>query len=1509
MSICVMTRAGAHVELECVFPSNSHMDVTSASLHVVEWVRQGLDVPVLIKFGSYPPRVHPEYEGRASLRDVTSLSLDDLRVEDQGWYECRILVLDRPTEELKNSSWTLLSVTAPPTFKEAPPSVVEVLVGADVSLSCAVIGNPTPIITWLKDGSLIPREDYQVPSHLYFVRSVGQYTCHASNVEGNVSHVTAVKVKGPPVIVVPPKSTSRNMSQDALLRCQAVADPPNMTYVWQKDGENVHHIDSLMRRVKIMVDGTLLISNLLPEDSGNYTCMPSNGLLTPPTASAYLTVMHPALALLMPQETFLPTGLSGVVSCPTAALPPLTDVHWTKDGQLLDLQMFPGWSLRTNGSLFMATVNDDAAGVYSCTPYNSYGTMGPSESTQVILQDPPSLTIAPQKQYQQEAGTTLLIPCQGTDDVDTTRRITFSMEPNGSLLLQPLAKDHQGAWECSVENRVASVKATTNVFVLGTSPHPVSSLSVSVGQKLVNVSWEPGFDGGSSQTFSVWWVKFQFPGWFSVPVPLSSGSSVQVTDLCPATEYQISVMSHNRLGTGPFSQVITVRTLDPAASRGKPSPPRSLSADLTSRGVLLKWPLPAPEDPPITGFVLQSCCQEGQWSNLVDNISANVTELLVPGLQKVTDQRLQCETILSEHLRTHCMELFIGSSRQLEFVPEPLLAGVLGGVGFMFLLLVLLLSAACIISHKRNRRRRRNGKTPGSPDSVLKKSLLPTNNLYPTISSSCSSSSSHTDHRFFSTTDHQQHQHQQQHQQRHQQHRRCLTRTTSTPISANIELISRGPDGRFTLPQRSMSLHCDDEEDIKKHPFVFSVNLPPCRPVDVDIKNQMCDSLHRLPNGSVYTLDQKSSCDGFLDLNSLCSSSTWATIPLQDRVVTPTFPVLPHLRQGLGQPCTTASALVLQMEHERETGNLSHCLKLAQEREELERELQKYAEQKRGSVRVTKKVQQDLEAAEKGFSWEYKSSTLPHRCQQSGKQNGHMSSSQLSSSSVQCVPDSPASTAYFPSNNSRLTPSSQGWCSSKQLRSEGVEEKTDVRQNSRSKVSQKQTNNSRSKAQRQHSRSHGHLSTPSVHQNISSKFYSPAFEDASGSFRSRELFSRGEGEDTCAEMSVDDPEMEMSSVMSTRPMLHHRIASHVQHGRPLSPRSQCEDTRKNLNSSPGFWRTTNSTFLDSKQRSRSLDSRRRKDTEFPTPDAWIESLSQENCSLISSHSNPPIWDQKNFGTIKRSKSPAKTPSASRSPPPADQQPSNRRTDGSKPSATPPAEAFIISKVSSPQEDAVFWEHENFAQREIPAASRSSPPEGGTHRLTEAIFTEASSSCAGRFFSENQNLSSHNIPKPPLHFHYTPQSTARSPPPAARVSCSTTPERATPNPDGPLFNKQTTEASLYPQIIKRCPNPSPQDDARDAKDYAAVERESSQSHYNNHRDREALEVYDGVPDSGSSYSSYASSGRGSMEPANGRLSVSHLSPTFTNSPETVEESQEDGVYRRPVEPSQRYSHRE
>ncbi|MEQ2278408.1 hypothetical protein XENORESO_017975, partial [Xenotaenia resolanae] len=58
------------------------------------------------------------------------------------------------------------------------------------------------------------------------------------------------------------------------------------------------------------------------------------------------------------------------------------------------------------------------------------------------------------------------------------------------------------------------------------------------------------------------------------------------------------------------------------------------------------------------------------------------------------------------------MESYAATSRLLEFVPEPLLAGVLAGIGFMLLALALLLGSAYVVSRRRDRRSRKRDNEP-----------------------------------------------------------------------------------------------------------------------------------------------------------------------------------------------------------------------------------------------------------------------------------------------------------------------------------------------------------------------------------------------------------------------------------------------------------------------------------------------------------------------------------------------------------------------------------------------------------------------------------------------------------------------------------------------------------------------------------------------------------------------------------------------------------------------------
>ncbi|TMS03373.1 Protein turtle-like protein A [Larimichthys crocea] len=398
----VHARVGSSAELSCSLNPTSTEATTPNlfPLHVVEWVRLGFNVPILIKFGVYAPRVHPNYKGRVSLTRGASLLVERLTLEDEGWFECRILLLDSQKDDFRNGTWTFLSITAPPVFIKTPPTFVEVLLGDSLTLSCGAHGNPRPTVVWHKDESQIEKhEKIKVLNGTLSLAAVtrnisGVYKCHVSNTEGNLTHYTQLQVKGPPIILISPEDTTLNMTQDAVLQCQADAYPSNLTYEWWKQGENVYHIESLKSRVKVLVDGTLLIPNLIPEDAGNYTCIPTNGILTPPSATAHLKVKHPARVGRMSRETYLPAGMEGVIVCPVQADPPVMYVNWTKDGNDLNLDNFPGWIVNSEGSVFITTANDNAVGMYTCTAYNSYGTMGRSEPTQVILKDPPSFRSA-----------------------------------------------------------------------------------------------------------------------------------------------------------------------------------------------------------------------------------------------------------------------------------------------------------------------------------------------------------------------------------------------------------------------------------------------------------------------------------------------------------------------------------------------------------------------------------------------------------------------------------------------------------------------------------------------------------------------------------------------------------------------------------------------------------------------------------------------------------------------------------------------------------------------------------------------------------------------------------------------------------------------------------------------------------------------------------------------------------------------------------------------------------
>ncbi|XP_032949928.1 protein turtle homolog A isoform X3 [Rhinolophus ferrumequinum] len=693
--VSVVGRAGESAVLGCdLLPSAGR-----PPLHVIEWLRFGFLLPIFIQFGLYSPRVDPDY-------------------------------------------------VAPPQFLETPPQVLEVQELEALTLRCVARGSPQPHVTWKLRGQDLGQGQgqMQVQNGTLWIRQVergssGIYTCQASSTEGSATHATQLLVLGPPVIMVPPKNSTVNASQDISLACRAEAYPANLTYSWFQDSINVFHISRLQSRVQILVDGSLWLQSAQPDDAGRYTCVPSNGLLHPPSASAYLTVLYPAQVTAMPPETPLPIGMRGVIRCPVRANPPLLFVSWTKDGKALQLDKFPGWSQGPEGSLVIALGNEDALGEYSCTPYNSLGTAGPSPVTRVLLKSPPAFLERPKEEYFQEVGRELLIPCSARGDPPPTvswakvghgLQSQAQVDSNSSLILRPLTKEAHGRWECTASNAVAKVATSTNVYVLGTSPHVVTNVSVVPLPKSANVSWEPGFDGGYLQRFSIWYTPLAkrpdraHHDWVSLAVPMGA-AHLLVPGLQPHTQYQFSVLAQNKLGSGPFSKIVlSVPEGLPTtpAVPGLPltemlpplSSPRGLVAIRTPRGVLLHWDPPELVPKKLDGYILEGRQGSQTWEVLDQAVAGTEMQLLVPGLIKDVLYEFRLVALAGGYVSdpsnvanvsTSGLEVYPSRTQLPGLLPQPVLAGVLGGLCFLGVAVLVSILAACVTNQRRAARRRR----------------------------------------------------------------------------------------------------------------------------------------------------------------------------------------------------------------------------------------------------------------------------------------------------------------------------------------------------------------------------------------------------------------------------------------------------------------------------------------------------------------------------------------------------------------------------------------------------------------------------------------------------------------------------------------------------------------------------------------------------------------------------------------------------------------------------------
>uniref|UniRef100_F7AGL8 Inactive tyrosine-protein kinase 7 n=1 Tax=Ornithorhynchus anatinus TaxID=9258 RepID=F7AGL8_ORNAN len=204
-----------------------------------------------------------------------TLRINNVEVYDGTWYRCvsstqagsieaqaRVQVLEK------------LKFTPPP----QPQQCMEF--DKEATVSCSATGREKPTIRWMKaDGSSLPAWVTDNAGTLHFSKvtrgDAGNYTCIASNepqgqIIANVHLTVAVFV----TFKLEPEHTSVYQGHTALLQCQAQGDP--IPLIQWKGKDRILDPALLEPRMQILSNGSLVIHNVAPEDSGRYTCIAGN---------------------------------------------------------------------------------------------------------------------------------------------------------------------------------------------------------------------------------------------------------------------------------------------------------------------------------------------------------------------------------------------------------------------------------------------------------------------------------------------------------------------------------------------------------------------------------------------------------------------------------------------------------------------------------------------------------------------------------------------------------------------------------------------------------------------------------------------------------------------------------------------------------------------------------------------------------------------------------------------------------------------------------------------------------------------------------------------------------------------------------------------------------------------------------------------------------------------------------------------------------------------------------
>ncbi|XP_022796335.1 uncharacterized protein LOC111334787 [Stylophora pistillata] len=330
-----------------------------------------------------------------------------------------------------------------------------------------------------------------------------------------------------------PVGTTVNESQTAMLKCTADGNPhPKVT--WSKLNSSLP-----TRRHVVESSGTLMMTDVRPEDDGIYICN-AKSLLGGVNASAKLTVQFAPQIMLSSNALLAEEGQNVSVSCTASGLPQ-PNVTWSKAVRGLP---WTGKTAKGNGTLTIYGVTKKDRGTYICKVENILGSV--EDTAQLMVFPRLQFKVHPPKELTPMLGSTVQLACAAESDLKPT--VTWTKDGksslpvllNGTLLIHNITRSHEGNYTCRATNALTIIEAKVKIN------SPVFPKSCSVIRKYAssisrNYVIDPDGEGGLAP--------------FTVYCDMSDKNGVGVTVISHNSESRTYVRGH--AGRGSYSRFIS----------------------------------------------------------------------------------------------------------------------------------------------------------------------------------------------------------------------------------------------------------------------------------------------------------------------------------------------------------------------------------------------------------------------------------------------------------------------------------------------------------------------------------------------------------------------------------------------------------------------------------------------------------------------------------------------------------------------------------------------------------------------------------------------------------------------------------------------------------------------------------------------------------------------------------------------------------------------------------------